>query len=53
VEVTFTAQGPERTLVEVRHRHFERHGATGAALGQTVAADGGWGTLLAMYAAHP
>jgi uncharacterized protein YndB with AHSA1/START domain len=50
VEVTFTAQGAERTLVEVRHRHFERHGATGVALGQTVAAEGGWGTLLAMYA---
>jgi uncharacterized protein YndB with AHSA1/START domain len=50
VEVTFTAQGPDVTLVEVRHRHFERHGATGAAVGESVAAEGGWGTLLTMYA---
>ena len=45
VEVRFTAEGPEATLVELEHRKFERMGAeAGASLRKDV--DGGWPGIL-------
>jgi uncharacterized protein YndB with AHSA1/START domain len=49
VEVTFTpAEGG--TLVELEHRGFEKHGATGTNMRDAVAAPGGWADLLELYA---
>ncbi len=45
VEVRFTAQGPQATLVELEHRNFERLGAeAGASMRKDV--DGGWPGML-------
>jgi uncharacterized protein YndB with AHSA1/START domain len=49
VEVRFTAQ-ESGTLVELEHRGFERHGATGAVMREKVSAEGGWADLLDRYA---
>ena len=49
VEVTFTAvEGG--TLVELEHRGFEKHGETGTKMADAVAAPGGWGELLDLFA---
>ncbi|PZG20362.1 ATPase [Micromonospora craterilacus] len=48
VEVLFTPDGPG-TLVEVAHRHFDRHGT--AAEGYRQALTAGWHELLSRYAA--
>jgi uncharacterized protein YndB with AHSA1/START domain len=48
VEVRFTPEG-DGTRVELEHRGFERR-ADGAAIADSVGADGGWGTLLELYA---
>jgi uncharacterized protein YndB with AHSA1/START domain len=51
VEVLFTDLGNGRTRVDLEHRHFERHGATGAELGGAVAnEEGGWGMIMERYA---
>jgi uncharacterized protein YndB with AHSA1/START domain len=49
VEVVFTAEGERHTRVELEHRNFER---MGPAAGETMrgAVDGGWPTLLELYA---
>jgi uncharacterized protein YndB with AHSA1/START domain len=49
VEVTFIADGTERTRVELEHRNFER---MGPAAGETMrkGVDGGWADLLELYA---
>jgi uncharacterized protein YndB with AHSA1/START domain len=45
VEVKFTADGPNATLVELEHRKFERMGAeAGAKMRKDV--DGGWPGML-------
>ena len=45
VEVRFTIEGPEATLVELEHRKFEQMGAeAGASLRKDV--DGGWPSIL-------
>jgi uncharacterized protein YndB with AHSA1/START domain len=48
VEVRFTPQG-DGTLVELEHRGFERR-SDGAPIADAVGADGGWGSLLELYA---
>ena len=47
--MTFTPEDGG-TRVQIEHRHFERHGATAAALAEAVGGDGGWNGLLARYA---
>lgn len=50
VEVTFVAEAGSRTRVELTHRHIERHTMPDK-VASGVAADGGWGGILADYAA--
>ncbi len=50
IEVTFTADGPDRTVVELEHRHLDRL-VDGQALRNGIAeGGGGWSTLLELFA---
>lgn len=49
VVVTFTPEGPNRTRVDLDHRHIER-ARKGEQLAGGVSSEGGWGSLLALYA---
>ena len=50
VEVRFTAEGPDMTLVELEHRKFERMGVeAGASIRRDV--DGGWPGMLGLFKA--
>jgi uncharacterized protein YndB with AHSA1/START domain len=51
VEVRFTADSPERTLVELEHRNLDRHGTGWESLGEGVDGDQGWPLYLARYGA--
>jgi uncharacterized protein YndB with AHSA1/START domain len=55
VEVRFTAAGPDRTTVELEHRHIDRHGPGWESVRDGVDADAGWPLYLDRYAAllHP
>lgn len=52
IEVRFIAEGPERTRVEVEHRHFERHGAGAESVRSGVDAPKGWRYILDLFAAR-
>ena len=51
VEVSFTAEADERTLVTLVHRHLERHGTGWESLRDGVDVDDGWPLYLARYQA--
>jgi uncharacterized protein YndB with AHSA1/START domain len=51
VEVTFTAEGPQRTRVELEHRNLDRHGPGWEAVSGGVGHDQGWPLYLDRYAA--
>ena len=50
VEVRFTAETPERTRLDLEHRHIDRHGPGWEAVRDGVGHDQGWPLYLARYA---
>ena len=50
VEVRFTAAGPDRTRVELEHRHLDRHGDGWEGMREGVEGDQGWPLYLGRYA---
>ena len=49
VEVRFLPGGPERTRVELEHRHLDRHGDGWEGVRQGVGGDQGWPLYLERF----
>lgn len=49
VEVRFSADGPAHTLVELEHRHLDRHGPGWEAVRQAIGGEDGWPLYLHRY----
>jgi uncharacterized protein YndB with AHSA1/START domain len=52
VEVRFAADGPDRTRVDLEHRHLDRHGDGWEPLRGALDSEGGWPGCLQAFAAH-
>jgi Activator of Hsp90 ATPase homolog 1-like protein len=50
IEVRFLTAGPDRTRVELEHRHLDRHGEGWETERQGLAADDGWPLYLQRFA---
>lgn len=50
VEIRFVAETPERTRLELEHRHLGHHGPGWESLRDGVNSDGGWPLYLVRYA---
>lgn len=50
VVVQFTRVDDGTTLVELEHRSIEKHGTNGFTMREQVNGEGGWGTLLSLFA---
>ena len=50
VEVRFTAEGPDRTRLDLEHRNLERHGPGWEGVRDGVGGEGGWPLYLERYA---
>jgi uncharacterized protein YndB with AHSA1/START domain len=50
VEVRFLPEGPDRTRVELEHRHLERHGDGWEQMRDAVGSPDGWGEGLGAFA---
>jgi uncharacterized protein YndB with AHSA1/START domain len=50
VEVTFTAEGPNRTRVDLEHRHLDRHGEGWEQMRDAVGSPDGWAVGLSRLA---
>ena len=50
VEVHFTSEAPNRTRVDLQHRHIERHGKGWEQLRDSVGGEGGWPEALRQFA---
>ncbi len=46
----FTSEAPDRTRVDVEHRHLERHGPGWEQTRESVAGEGGWPGCLERFA---
>ncbi len=51
IEVTFTAEGPDRTRVVLEHRNLDRHGDGWEPHRDAIASSDGWPTSLDAFAA--
>lgn len=51
VEVRFVAESPDRTRVELEHRHLDRHGPGWQSVADGVGDDRGWPLYLSRYGA--
>ena len=50
VEVRFTSEAPERTRVELEHRHLDRHGEGWQQTRESISGEGGWPGCLRRFA---
>jgi uncharacterized protein YndB with AHSA1/START domain len=50
VEVRFVAETPDRTRLELEHRHLARHGEGWEGVREGVDSDGGWPLYLRLFA---